>query len=160
MVFTNLTDSAVGFIAIRLCLLLFCIFLSISSCKKDNTYRPTEADKVADRELQKELSAILDCIFDICQPTDEERLQASATTLLDALSCSDITLATSVATDEALGSWFYIDIAEIEVYEILKTEIFKNRGVITVRLNNLPKSHKITFSRNDKYGKWKMTNIQ
>jgi Mg2+ and Co2+ transporter CorA len=160
MVFTNSTNTAVRIIANRLCLLLFCLFLWTSSCKKDNTYRPTEADKAADRELQKELSAIMHCILDICEPTDEERLQASATTLFDALFCSDITLASTVATDEALGSWFYIDLAEIEVYEILKTEIFKNRGVVTVRLNNLPKSHKITFSRNDKYGKWKMTNIQ
>lgn len=159
MVIINSINPKTNFKSLASLLIWGTIILNLG-CRPNSTYQPTAADKLADFELQRELKAIVDCVNEICQPTDEEKLEQTALNLLNALICADILQASNFATDEALGAWFYIDIANIEDFEIKIIEVFKNRGVVTTYLNSNTKTCKITFSRKHQDAPWIMISVK
>lgn len=144
------------------CMVIFAwinlLALTVAGCGT-KPHVPTQAEIAADRQLLLELQQVLDCIDEVMQPTDEELLADAAGRLMEALYCADIATATRFATDTALGLLLYVDEPEINHYSIKRTDVFKNRGVAEVIINQKA-TLKLVFGRTNDYDSWQLTSVK
>lgn len=133
---------------LTLCLLGTLVSLVTCNPKKQaeptsaNYYEQCDTSNNKPNWLQKKLQAIQ-------EQMPQKRLEQDLKSLLDNLQNNQIEQAKKYATLKGLGTLLYLDIAQINTYEIIKLELNNKTAIAHLKINHLDKNIRFKMAKND-----------